>query len=416
MTIKLFSYQKDILDRTEKFNKVAYYLDMGLGKTFVGSEKMSQLGNDVNLVICQKSKVNDWLNHFKENYNYNVYDLTKKSNFKWFMSDDCQKVGVINYDIIYRREELFDLQDITLMLDESSIIGNHKTKRTKAIMNLKYINLILLSGTPSCKYERLYTQLKMLGYKERMNNYIDCYCKYYVSKKMGFPLKIITGYKNIDDLKKLMCRYGCIFLKSEEVLTLPDKVNIDIDVENIRPYKTFVKCSIIDLNGVRLIGDTSLKKMLYMRQICSIYNDNKKIALYDLINSTDKRIIIFYNFNDEFKIIENVCNECDRKISVINGKEKNLDNYDNIDNSITIIQYRSGAMGLNLQKANIIIYYSPCLSSELYEQSKKRINRIGQKNTCFYYHLVVKNSIEEKIYKNLSMQNDYTLKLFEKEL
>lgn len=415
MNIKLFNYQKDILNRTKKYNKVAYYLDMGLGKTFVGSEKMKSLGNNVNLIICQKSKVNDWINHLKNNYDYNIYDLTKKANFKWFLVEGGLKVGVINYDIIYRREELFTLKNITLMLDESSVIGNHKTKRTKAILKLNYKNLILLSGTPSCKYEKLYTQLKMLGYKDSMENYVDCFCKYYVNKKMGFPLKIITGYKNIDDLKKLMCKYGCIFLKSEEVLTLPDKVNIDIDIDNIRPYKTFVNTSIIDLNNKRLIGDTSLKKMLYMRQICSIYNDNKKQALFDLINSTDKRIIVFYNFNDEFKIIKDVCNSCDKKISVINGAEKDLNNYENIDNSVTIIQYRSGAMGLNLQKSNIIIYYSPCLSSELYEQSKKRINRIGQKNTCFYYHLIVKNSIEEKIYDNLSKLNDYTLKLFEKE-
>ena len=37
----------------------AYYLDMGLGKTFVGAEKMYLLNNDVNLVVCQKSKIDD---------------------------------------------------------------------------------------------------------------------------------------------------------------------------------------------------------------------------------------------------------------------------------------------------------------------------------------------------------------------
>ena len=56
---------------TKDRNRVAYYLDMGLGKTFVGSEKMKQLENKVNLVICQKSKVNDWIQHF-ENY-YSEY-------------------------------------------------------------------------------------------------------------------------------------------------------------------------------------------------------------------------------------------------------------------------------------------------------------------------------------------------------
>lgn len=35
--LKFMPHQKKSLDDTEPFNRVAYYLDMGLGKTFVGS-------------------------------------------------------------------------------------------------------------------------------------------------------------------------------------------------------------------------------------------------------------------------------------------------------------------------------------------------------------------------------------------
>ena len=72
-------------------------------------------------------------------------------------------------------------------------------------------------------------------------------------------------------------------------------------------------------------------------------------------------------------------------------------------------------MGINLQKANKIVYFSPPLSSELFEQSKKRTHRIGQEKPCFYYYLVCKNSIEEHIYDTLKLRRDYTEKLFEKE-
>ena len=70
-------------------------------------------------------------------------------------------------------------------------------------------------------------------------------------------------------------------------------------------------------------------------------------------------------------------------------------------------------MGLNLQKANKVIYFSPTLSSELFEQSKKRIHRIGQEQPCFYYQLVC--GIEQRIYATLAMRKDYTDKLFEEE-
>ena len=97
----------------------------------------------------------------------------------------------------------------------------------------------------------------------------------------------------------------------------------------------------------------------------------------------------------------------------MNGQIKSLKHYEEYDNSITFIQYQAGAMGLNLQKANKIIYFSPPLSSELFEQSKKRIHRIGQGRTCFYYYLTC--GIEKKIYKTLAMRRDYTERLFEEE-
>ena len=74
-------HQEDALNRTEQFNRCAYYLDMGLGKTFVGAEKMYLLNNSVNVVICQKSKIDDWVQHFKEYYpSDRVMNLTKSFN------------------------------------------------------------------------------------------------------------------------------------------------------------------------------------------------------------------------------------------------------------------------------------------------------------------------------------------------
>ena len=69
-------------------------------------------------------------------------------------------------------------------------------------------------------------------------------------------------------------------------------------------------------------------------------------------------------------------------------------------------------MGLNLQKANRIIYFTLTEKSELFEQSKKRIHRIGQTRPCFYYLLLCEGSIEEHILKTLDMRRDYTDELF----
>ena len=60
----LYEHQAEALEATKDLNHVAFYHDMGLGKTYTGAEKMHQLGGRVNLVICQKSKIDDWEEHF----------------------------------------------------------------------------------------------------------------------------------------------------------------------------------------------------------------------------------------------------------------------------------------------------------------------------------------------------------------
>lgn len=163
------------------------------------------------------------------------------------------------------------------------------------------------------------------------------------------------------------------------------------------------------MGDMELVGDTTLKFLLYARQLSSAYNKDKIQALSDLIESTEDRLIIFYNFDVELEAIKSVIPE-DRPISYINGKIKDLKAYNEEDNSITLCQYQSGSMGHNLQLCNKIIYFSPTLSSELFEQSKKRVHRIGQSDKCTYYKLI--SGIEWNIYKTLDMRRDYTDFLF----
>ena len=107
--------------------------------------------------------------------------------------------------------------------------------------------------------------------------------------------------------------------------------------------------------------------------------------------------------------------EHNRPIAVVNGKQKDLLPYENASDSVTFVQYQAGAMGVNLQKANKIIYFTLPLgkgSCDLWEQSKKRIHRIGQNKLCFYYYLLVKGSFEEKNLAALQKGKELTDELF----
>lgn len=439
-------HQQKALDLTEGHNRVAYYLDMGLGKTFVGAEKMYLLNNDVNLVICQKSKIEDWVEHFTTYYpDYSVFDLTKKTQavrFRElietdkFYDYDLQIVGVINYDLAFRRSYIAHIHNFTLMLDESSLISNEGAKRSKFVLKLNPESVVLLSGTPTAgKYEKLWSQCKLLGWDITKKAFWKSYVDTEWVEQGEFKREVVVGYKNVPHLKKKLAEHGVVFMKTNEVITLPEQVEQNIYVKPTKEYRYFMKNSYLlldtvnlvqfkddsdyygydDTPRVELIGDNSLTKTLYARQLCGQYHREKLEAFKDLLESTEDRLIVFYNFNEELNRLKKICESLGRSVSFVNGSGRSMYAYEEVPNSVTFIQYQAGAMGGNFQKANKIIYFTLPLgkgSCDLWEQSKKRIHRIGQDKTCFYYYLLVKGSFEEKNFAALKEGKELTDELF----
>lgn len=425
--MKLYPHQEQALKRTRGFQNVAFYHDMGLGKTYTGSEKMMSYGNDTNIVICQKSKINDWVRHFQDNYpNVVVYDLTKKANLDNFMmwyfgwhghSGANTAVAVINYELAWRRSDLAKITVFTLMLDESSLIQNKTAKQTKFILKLKPRNVILLSGTPTAgKYENLWTQAHLLGWGISEELYNSQYVNWRTVEVDGFFHKIVdmeNPYKNVERLKQKFRTFGADFVKTGEVFDLPEQTFTIVTVPTPKEYRRFMKSGYVEMSdGTELIGDQIFTKRLYARQICGMFNKDKLQAFSELIQSTNDRVIVFYNFKEEVRQLIHIANELKRPWAIISGDTKCLAAYENYEDSITFIQYQAGAMGLNLQLANKMIYFSLPERSDLFEQSKARIHRIGQERPCFYWILQCEDSVEETIYQTLQERKDFTDELF----
>lgn len=437
--MNLFPHQQQALDLTAAHNRCAYYLDMGLGKTFVGSEKLMGLQARINLVVCQHSKIQDWIEHFKTHYSdVAVVDMTVKGAVQTVLEwgYGMPVIGVINYELTFRRKILKSLTGFTLMLDESSLIQNETAKRSKFILGLKPDNVILLSGTPTGgKYEKLWSQCQLLGW----NISKDLFWKQYVETEWveddGFWRQRITGYKNVDRLKKKLTDHGAVFMTTDDAgIELPTKNMIQVKTKPSPLYYKFRKKGIVSIDTGNLgefeldsdfwgsnehverelIGDTSLTRRLYSRQLCGLYNPARYEAFRDLVNSTDDRLIVFYNFTEEMERMRGVVRGLNRPVSVLNGETKDLTAYNYKADSVTFIQYQAGAMGGNFQKANKIIYFSLPEGWELWEQSQKRIHRIGQEHPCFYYLLFCPGTVEESILETLQMRKDYNDELFQK--
>lgn len=440
--ITLFQHQQQALDQTEGHNRCAYYLDMGLGKTFVGSEKMKELNTRINLVVCQCSKVSDWVEHFQDHYTRNcVFDLTNPKAFKFFMEQvQCEvpalMIGVINYELTFRRKILKTLSGFTLMLDESSLIQNENAKRSKFILGLNPDNVILLSGTPTGgKYEKLWSQCRLLGWNISKELFWKQYIETEWVEEDGFWRQKITGYKNVDRLKKKLAEHGAVFMTTDDAgIDLPKRNFVAVRTPPAKEYWRFWRERVVSINTAtlqefeldsdfwgsnesyerELIGDTSLTRRLYARQLCGLYNPNRYKAFRELVESTEDRLIVFYNFTEEMERMKGIVKAMNRPVSIQSGEIKDLGAYNFRSNSVTFIQYQAGARGGNFQKANKIIYFSLPESWELWEQSQKRIHRMGQERPCFYYWMICPGTVEESIFSTLQMRKDYNDELFRK--
>lgn len=414
--MKLYKYQRDIIDKLEPYNKCALYLEAGCGKTHTSSHKAVSYNVPI-VVVAPKAVIPQWVEHFKDNHpEWWLYDLSKKQQLTDFVHAKVQnRCGIITYGLVWRRPELLKMKGYTLILDESHNICNPTSKQTKGIMKLKHDNLILLSGTPNGgAYEKLYTQMKMLGYKPNKKQFEDRYCNMFTMETGGVKFKVLSKtnpYKNLDELNHILRDdLHCVFLKTNDVHELPEQRFIDVPIAVSKEYQKFLKEDYIDLGDREYIAGSPTDKLLYSRYLCGVDNKSKLDVLTTLLEGIEDRVIVFYNFKIEHDVLTKICKKSKRKVFTCNGNVTQVDEFKKCDESVLLVQYQAGATGLNLQFCNKVIYFSPTLSSNLYEQSKARTWRIGQNNKCTYWLLTC--GIERDIMYSLDKKQDYTLKLF----
>lgn len=415
----LFKYQEEALERVHGKRRCAFYHDMGLGKTFTGAAKLIGMGCMVNLVVCQKSKIGDWLDHLRDVEHVKAYDLTTGDAAMFrelaVFNSPFQIFGVVNYDLLFRRDWSY-LNDYGLMFDESSLLQNKSSKRTRAAMRLaeKAHSLVLLSGTPTDgKYERLWSQLCMLGWQIDEKLFWRQYVETETTMDEGFPVTKVVGYKNEERLVRKMRQCGCDFLKTEDVLDLPEQTFVRVAVPASKEYREFARTHVVEAFGREFVGDTVFGDMMAKRMLAAAYSKAKACAFGDILDSTSRRLVVFYNFDCELEAIEAELDMRGRPWSLLSGKSHELESFRQCGDGVAIVQYQAGAMGVNLQEANICVYFSPPLASSLFEQSKKRIHRVGQDEPCTYYELVSVGTVEERVYATLAKRQDYTERLFE---
>lgn len=431
MKKELYDFQRKALDAIQDRDNAALFWQMGAGKTISSIELTERWDSQILICLVLKSTVSQWTDELQgqtDRQVFNGYKKSKKDGIRAFIDAAGRKALVIGYDA-YKAKSAAELRQyindnekkVSMVCDESSLIGHMTSERTKSVMKTKVRHRLLLSGTPATggKMEAMIPTMNMLGWSITKEKFLQQFCHVYEWTDPTRPwmtIPIIQGYKNIDKLREGLQEHGGSFITMEEAgVQLPATTEQVISIQTPPEYKRFIKNGIVKIGDTEIVGENNLTKMLCARQICSVYNPAKAAALEELLQQAgDEMVIVFYNWTAELRILQSVCGKLHRPMSLVNGQTKDLKNYQaGTPGTVILCQYQTASMGLNLQKnARICVFYSQCLSYSDYEQAKARIHRIGQSRNCNFYNLICEGSIEEDILETLEQRKDYTEQLF----
>lgn len=167
---------------------------------------------------------------------------------------------------------------------------------------------------------------------------------------------------------------------------------------------TFMKMRTLASGFVRVYElDDNGKKTKHFDDI--VFKDQPKVeALLDLIASMpeDEKLVIFHEFITTGKMIEEALTKAKYKFLSLNATTKDRkaflhDFRDDDSKRFAVVNSKSGSTGLNLQRANHMVYFESPVSPIDRQQSEKRTHRGGQERPCFYHDLITINSVDERI-------------------
>lgn len=302
-----------------------------------------------------------------------------------------------------------------VIADECHNLKNPQAKQSKAVLEIKQSGglFIGLSGTPMPNgWIDFAGYSKLFGFTKGITEFKQRYCLY--DRNAGFPRLI--KYINIPELEKQLPRVA-FPLSREQAAELPDRKligqNIIMPPKTLKLYQT---CRITrqDPRTEELLDNSSRLLSVLRQATTEARIDN----LVSVVGDSSDNMIVFYNYKSERAAILKALSKSGKNILRYDGDQHDtLPASDaNITDTVLVAHYKSASTGLNLQWANVTIYFSPTYSYQEFEQSLGRTHRNGQTKKCLYYLFNVKNSVDKAIWECLREKRDFNEKLWKEEL
>lgn len=403
----LRDYQKKLVDEAKiilfEKNLVYLSLEMRVGKTIIALELAKQSQATKVLFITVKKAISSIRGDYeREGYGY---ELT-----------------VTNYEQAVKLKPIYDF----IIIDEAHKLGAFPkpAKRTVALKQLCGRNkVVYCSGTPNPETEtQLFHQFWVSDWSPFGSSTFYKWAKDYVNVKEvtrnGVRFNDYSSARKADIHKVVDCYFVSFTQKdagfkqaevSETVVPVQINPNIDKLVKILLKEK-YYKFK----DGKEIVCDSAVKLQSKIHQIysgtvkteCGAYKvlDTSK-ADYIFDNYAGCRIAIFYKFVGEGEVLK----------SKIKNWTDNPDEFNSSNDKVFICQISSGSMGVNLSKAEMLLFYNIDFSSVQYWQARARLSTLDRQSQPKVHWLFSTTGIERKIYERVLAKKDYTLYYFNRD-
>lgn len=449
-TTSLMEHQAKAVDKLRHVKVGALYMDMGTGKTRTALDlavrRKKEKRVDCILWLCPVSVKRTIADEIEKHLCGATYEMLETSGVKnW--DADIYIAGLESLSQSISLEfallELVEKRRCFVVVDESSLVKNHRARRTRAVWRLgeRSQYKLILSGTPVSNNEQdLFSQWYFLD--PRILGYTSFYS--FAANHLEYDPRIPNRVVRAHDVDHLVAKMAPFIyqVRKDECLDLPPKSYsrryCQLSERQFWEYE-YTRDRFIemmerwddwgwDISTVIFRMFSTLQKVVSGKtwDWKDLVDDPLEHPRIQLLIETiedlpkDCKVIIWCKYTHEIDMIAQVLEGYGNEVAKLYGRmtvkqrERELDRFRGKADFL-IANKRCGAFGLNLQHANYAIYYSNDFSWDSRRQSEDRIHRVGQNRNVHIIDFICENTIDERIYDSL-MKKESLVDSFRREI
>lgn len=393
--------------------------DMGLGKTHQGiALALYYMHEGDILIVCPSYLRYHWEDALIRCGNVDSEDIQVIKT-----TDELPicKIIIISYDMLPRENCLVAKKEFNmLMCDESHYIKNRKAKRTEAVVKIsrKAKRILFMTGTPALNRPiELFAQMNMI--RPAFAKYYTHFAKRYCNAQMTDYGMDDRGHSCDEELNWLLKKvYMVRRIKRDVLSTLPKKTRHTIMLEindNLltKINEGFEKWKNINRELIYIKDEAHKMKKNHERK--ALISELFRLTGEAKIEAVKRWVQQLVETNQSF-LFFSYHKRCLDEIESIMGsipyiridgstpaekRQQNVRDFQSGRCKVAILSIMAAGTGLTLTSTSTVVFGELYWVPGVMLQAEDRVHRISQTQPVDIYHLLGKNTLDDRIYNNL---------------